>query len=127
MKTSLLATVLLIFVLASVSYAGPKTGFQAFIAGNAADAQPAPGLSPGLVLMGGGTDVDAAFQWMCQRAGGGDFVVIRTTGTAGKSRRTASTSCRPFMRGISRSVLTTSGAARRMASSASTPCIKSSI
>ena len=31
--------------------------------------------------MGGGTDVDAAFQWMCQRAGGGDFVVIRTTGT----------------------------------------------
>ena len=22
-------------------------------------------LSPGLVLMGGGTDVDAAFQWMC--------------------------------------------------------------
>src|SRR5262249_60119353 len=45
------------------------------------DAPPAPGLSPGLVLMGGGTDVDAAFQWMCQRAGGGDFVVIRTTGT----------------------------------------------
>jgi cyanophycinase len=31
--------------------------------------------------MGGGTDVDAAFQWMCQKAGGGDFVVIRTTGT----------------------------------------------
>ena len=31
--------------------------------------------------MGGGTDVDAAFQWMCQRAGGGDFLVIRTTGT----------------------------------------------
>jgi cyanophycinase-like exopeptidase len=31
--------------------------------------------------MGGGTDVDAAFQFMCQRAGGGDFVVIRTSGT----------------------------------------------
>lgn len=62
-------------------YAGPKPGFQAFIAGNPADAPPSPTLSPGLVLMGGGTDVDAAFQWMCQRAGGGDFVVIRTTGT----------------------------------------------
>src|SRR5262245_25980520 len=62
-------------------YAAPKTGFTAFIVGNAADAPPAPTLSPGLVLMGGGTDVDAAFQWMCQRAGGGDFVVIRTTGT----------------------------------------------
>jgi cyanophycinase len=35
----------------------------------------------GTVLMGGGTDVDAAFQWMCQRSGGGDFLVIRATGT----------------------------------------------
>jgi cyanophycinase-like exopeptidase len=62
-------------------YAAPKTGFTSFIVGNPGDAQPAQTLSPGLVLMGGGTDVDAAFQWMCQRAGGGDFVVIRTTGT----------------------------------------------
>lgn len=61
--------------------AAPKTGFTSFIVGNPADAQPSQTLSPGLVLMGGGTDVDAAFQWMCQRAGGGDFVVIRTTGT----------------------------------------------
>lgn len=35
----------------------------------------------GTVLMGGGTDVDAAFQWMIDRSGRGDFVVIRTTGT----------------------------------------------
>ena len=35
----------------------------------------------GTVLMGGGTDVDAAFQWMCQRSGNGDFLVIRATGT----------------------------------------------
>ncbi|MFT3893393.1 MAG: cyanophycinase [Anaerolineales bacterium] len=31
--------------------------------------------------MGGGTDVDAAFQWMIGKSGGGDFVVIRVTGT----------------------------------------------
>jgi cyanophycinase len=37
--------------------------------------------TPGTVLMGGGTDVDAAFHWMCQRSGGGDFLVIRATGT----------------------------------------------
>jgi len=37
--------------------------------------------TPGTVLMGGGTDVDAAFQWMCQRSGGGDFLVVRATGT----------------------------------------------
>lgn len=35
----------------------------------------------GTVLMGGGTDVDAAFQWMISKSGGGDFVVIRATGT----------------------------------------------
>ena len=37
--------------------------------------------TPGTVLMGGGTDVDAAFQWICQRSGNGDFLVIRATGT----------------------------------------------
>ena len=78
--TALPAFAIVLLVAQSI-YAGPKPGFTAFIAGNAADAQPAPTLSPGLVLMGGGTDVDAAFQFMCQRAGGGDFVVIRTTGT----------------------------------------------
>jgi cyanophycinase-like exopeptidase len=68
-------------VLAQPIFAGPKPGYKSYIVGNPANAQQSPSLSPGLVLMGGGTDVDAAFQWMCQRAGGGDFVVIRTTGT----------------------------------------------
>ena len=79
-RTSTL-TIGVVCILASSLYAAPKQGFQAFIVGNPADAQQSPSLSPGLVLMGGGTDVDAAFQWMCQRAGGGDFVVIRTSGT----------------------------------------------
>ena len=35
----------------------------------------------GVVLMGGGTDVDAAIKWMIGKAGGGDAVVIRSTGT----------------------------------------------
>jgi len=35
----------------------------------------------GTVLMGGGSDVDAAFTWMINKSGGGDFVVIRATGT----------------------------------------------
>lgn len=37
--------------------------------------------SAGTVLMGGGSDVDAAFAWMINKSGGGDFVVIRATGT----------------------------------------------
>ncbi|MEI6349008.1 MAG: T9SS type A sorting domain-containing protein [Bacteroidota bacterium] len=37
--------------------------------------------SRGTVLMGGGSDIDAAFTWMINKSGGGDFVVIRATGT----------------------------------------------
>jgi cyanophycinase len=81
MLTRCLLLIVLLCTLSASVYAAPKTGFTSFVVGNPGDAQPSPTLSPGLVLMGGGTDVDAAFQWMCQRAGGGDFLVIRTTGT----------------------------------------------
>ncbi len=37
--------------------------------------------SPGVMLMGGGTDVDAAFAWMIGKSGGGDFLVVRASGT----------------------------------------------
>ncbi len=37
----------------------------------------------GIVLMGGGTDVDNAIAWMIERAKGGDFIIIRTTGSTG--------------------------------------------
>lgn len=37
--------------------------------------------SAGVVIMGGGADVDAAIKWMIARSGGGDVVVIRSTGT----------------------------------------------
>lgn len=36
---------------------------------------------PGFALMGGGKDLDEAFRWMCIRSGGGDFLVLRATGT----------------------------------------------
>jgi cyanophycinase len=34
----------------------------------------------GFALMGGGDDLDEAFRWLCDRAGGGDFLVLRATG-----------------------------------------------
>jgi len=36
---------------------------------------------PGYVLMGGGGDVVPAFAWMIERAGGGDFLILRAAGT----------------------------------------------
>jgi cyanophycinase-like exopeptidase len=50
-----------------------------FRLGSAADA--AATATPGTVLMGGSTDVDEAFEWLCDRASGGDFLVVRATGT----------------------------------------------
>ena len=47
--------------------AAKKTYFRV---GNAADATATT--TAGTVLMGGSTDVDAAFQWLCARATGGD-------------------------------------------------------
>lgn len=36
---------------------------------------------PGYALLGGGGDVTPAFAWMIERSGGGDFLVLRATGT----------------------------------------------
>jgi len=63
-----------------VQAAGAKTPYTYVRIGNATDAT-AVALQGGTVLMGGSTDVDAAFRWMCSRSKGGDFLVIRATGT----------------------------------------------
>ena len=36
----------------------------------------------GVLFEGGGKDVNKAYEWMCGHAGNGDFLVIRSTGTA---------------------------------------------
>ena len=35
---------------------------------------------PGFALMGGGSDLDEAFRFLCDRSGGGDFLILRATG-----------------------------------------------
>lgn len=39
--------------------------------------------SAGIVLMGGSTDVEEALRWMVHKSGGGDFVIIRASGSTG--------------------------------------------
>ena len=53
--------------------------YQYFRVGNTSDAQVKP--QAGYALMGGGTDLDEAFVWLCARANGGDLLVLRATGT----------------------------------------------
>ncbi|HVA62503.1 MAG TPA: cyanophycinase [Terriglobales bacterium] len=59
--------------------AAAQTPYRYVRAGNPHSRAAAP--RGGFALMGGGTDLDAAFQ-MCQRSGGGDFLILRASGTA---------------------------------------------
>jgi cyanophycinase-like exopeptidase len=70
---------LLALVLCCASNSFAAKSYSYFRVGSASDV--ATATTAGTVLMGGGTDVDAAFAWMCQRSGNGDFLVIRATGT----------------------------------------------
>jgi cyanophycinase len=53
--------------------------YKYFRLGNPADATQAQPRA-GYALMGGGTDLDEAFKFLCDRAGGGDFLILRATG-----------------------------------------------
>jgi cyanophycinase len=68
--------VLCTVLLCGVSYAAPA--FQYIRIGNQADATPKP--SAGTALMGGGKDLDEAFRWLCGKANGGDFLILRARG-----------------------------------------------
>ncbi len=57
-------------------------GLMSYLTGADADAEVRPS-GPGLIVMGGGTDVDEAFTWQLQYIGGGDVVVLRTSGSDG--------------------------------------------
>src|SRR6476660_7358057 len=73
----LVSATILVIAIAHPAFAAKQYSY--FRVGNAADVTTVT--TGGTVLMGGGTDVDAAFQWMCGRSGNGDFLVIRATGT----------------------------------------------
>jgi cyanophycinase len=70
----------IVLCLAAARAQSPQ-GYTYFCIGNPGDVKRAT--SPGLVLMGGSTDVDAAFRWLLAQSGGGDVVVIRASGSDG--------------------------------------------
>ncbi|WP_198045077.1 cyanophycinase [Spirosoma montaniterrae] len=58
-----------------------KPAYTAWAVGDTADVKTQP--LGGVVLAGGGTDVDAAMRWFLRRSGGGDVLIIRATGGDG--------------------------------------------
>jgi cyanophycinase len=67
--------VLILLLASNPAHAGP---FQYFRIGNKNDIQIAP--IAGIAMMGGGSDLDEAFSWLCQKGNGGDFLILRATG-----------------------------------------------
>jgi cyanophycinase len=68
----LLLTILL-FSLAAVA-----SSYQYIRLGEKADSTVTP--VAGTAMMGGGKDLDEAFRWLCKKANGGDFLVLRARG-----------------------------------------------
>ncbi|HEY8399298.1 MAG TPA: cyanophycinase [Flavihumibacter sp.] len=58
-----------------------ETSVKRYLTGDPADVQTPT--RAGLLLAGGSTDQDAAMKWMIERSGGGDVVVIRSSGADG--------------------------------------------
>jgi cyanophycinase len=71
----------LALVLFSTGAAQAEKPYKYYAVGDTADVVLARPAHSSLVLMGGGPDVDDAFKWMIRKSGGGNFVVIRATGT----------------------------------------------
>lgn len=68
-------SLLTLFLASSLAHANP---YQYFRVGNKNDIRTKP--TAGIAMMGGGSDLDEAFRWLCQKANGGDFLILRATG-----------------------------------------------
>ncbi|MGD9962571.1 MAG: cyanophycinase [Thermoplasmata archaeon] len=76
----LVLTMVMSMTMISSSAVGTGTTYEYYIQGNPDDVNYG-GTSPGLLLAGGSTDVAEAMEWMISKSGGGDFLVIRCSGT----------------------------------------------
>ncbi len=66
---------LTLLLASSLAHAG---SYQYLRIGNKNDVQTAP--VAGIAMMGGGSDLDEAFRWLCQKGNGGDFLILRASG-----------------------------------------------
>jgi cyanophycinase len=76
-KTNLWAVVLLSGMFAA-NFVYAADTYQYFRLGNKDDIQTKP--VAGVAMMGGGSDLDEAFRWLCNKGNGGDFLILRARG-----------------------------------------------
>jgi cyanophycinase len=75
MNVRLPVSVLTLALAVSLAHAG---SYQYVRIGQQNDIQTRP--AAGTAMMGGGSDLDEAFRWLCQKGSGGDFLILRASG-----------------------------------------------
>jgi len=70
--------ILAAFVLLVAVVSSPAQASKYIRIGNPEDASTKS--KPGYALMGGGSDLDEAFRFLCEKGGGGDFLILRAAG-----------------------------------------------
>ncbi len=70
-----LLSVVALGLVGSLAHAG---SYQYIRIGNKEDVP--TNVAAGTAMMGGGSDLDEAFRWLCNKGGGGDFLVLRAAG-----------------------------------------------
>lgn len=64
--------------LACVGLSAQPESYKYFRIGNKEDIHTKPAFA--IAMMGGGSDLDAAFRWLCSKGNGGDFLILRAGG-----------------------------------------------
>jgi len=68
-----------LFVVLTLSSTEPaRSSYQYIRLGHQENVETKP--TAGIALMGGGSDIDEAFRWLCEKADGGDFLILRARG-----------------------------------------------
>ena len=70
--------VLILLLLGICTALASAVSYQYKRLGNPKDAETRP--EGGVAMMGGGDDLDEAFRWLCDKANGGDFLILRARG-----------------------------------------------
>lgn len=77
-KSNIRWTLSLFLLGLAANLAHAADSYQYFRIGNKADIQTKTTF--GIAMMGGGSDLDEAFRWLCHKGNGGDFLILRARG-----------------------------------------------
>src|SRR5215831_1305029 len=78
MNARIRGVALVAFCLMAATQLWAQQAYKYFRLGSREDSQTKPRFA--IAMMGGGSDLDEAFRWLCKRGNGGDFLILRARG-----------------------------------------------